>query len=151
MRYADRVTAPTLLEEYERTRGEGFGQEVRRRIILGTYVLSSGYYDAYYRRALVARAFLTADFLDAFKQVDAVVMPTTPSTAFALGEKTISPLQMYLADIFTVPANIAGLPALTLPQGEDEQGLPCGFQFITPLFREDLLFYLGKQHANLSA
>jgi len=147
MRYADRVAGATLREEYEKTRGKGFGQEVRRRIILGTYVLSSGYYDAYYRRAVATRDLLTADFATVFSQVDAVVTPTAPTTAFALGEK-VTPLQMYLADIFTVPANIAGLPAISLPNGVDEVGLPCGFQLIAPPFREDLLFYLGKQHAN---
>jgi len=151
MRYADRIAGATLREEYEKTRGQGFGREARRRIILGTYVLSSGYYDAYYRRAVATRARLTADFNSAFEQVDAVVMPTTPTTAFALGEKSADPLPMYLADVYTVPANIAGLPALTVPEGVDEAGLPSGFQFIAPPFREDLLFHLGKQHANLPA
>lgn len=151
MRYANRVAGSALREEYEKTRGAGFGRETRRRIILGTYVLSAGYYDAYYRRARAARALLTADFSAAFGQVDAVVTPTTPTTAFALGEKTADPLEMYLTDVFTAPANIAGLPALTLPYGTDENGLPCGFQFIAPPFHEDLLFHLAKQHANLSA
>lgn len=151
IRYGDRVAGATLLEEYEKTRGVSFGREVRRRIILGTYVLSSGYYDAYYRRAVATRALLTTDFNAVFKQVDVVVMPTTPTTAFALGEKSADPLSMYLADIYTVPANIAGLPAITVPEGRDASGLPCGFQFIAPAFREDLLFHLGKQHANLPA
>lgn len=149
MRFGDRRVGATLREEYNKTRGEGFGREVRRRIILGTYVLSSGYYDAYYRRAIAVQNLLRADFASTFAQVDAIVMPTTPTTAFALGEKTDDPLQMYLADIFTVPANITGLPAITVPDGVDESGLPCGFQFIAPAFREDLLFHLGQHHATL--
>ncbi len=149
MRYADRRLGATLREEYNKTRGEGFGREVRRRIILGTYVLSSGYYDAYYRRAIAVQNLLRTDFAAAFAEVDAVVMPTTPTTAFKLGEKTADPLQMYLADIYTVPANIAGLPAITVPDRVDESGLPRGFQFTVPAFREDLLFHLGKKHATL--
>ncbi|MFH1170180.1 MAG: Asp-tRNA(Asn)/Glu-tRNA(Gln) amidotransferase subunit GatA [Candidatus Vogelbacteria bacterium] len=149
IRYGDRVTGATWREEYEKTRGQKFGREARRRIMLGTYVLSAGYYDAYYRRALAVRDLLIADFAKAFSQVDVVVMPTTPTTAFALGEKMADPLQMYLADVFTVPANIAGLPALSVPNGVDERGLPFGFQFVAPAWREDLLFQLGQQHANL--
>ena len=149
VRYGERVAGATWREEYEKTRGQKFGREVRRRIILGTYALSAGYYDAYYRRAVATRDLLVADFANAFSQVDAVIMPTTPTTAFALGEKVTDPLQMYLADVFTVPANIAGLPALSVPNGVDERGLPFGFQFIAPSWREDLLFQLGNQHANL--
>ena len=149
VRYGLSLHGEDLLGDYAASRGAGFGSETRRRIMLGTYVLSAGYYDAYYRRALATRDLLVADFANAFNQVAAVVTPTTPTTAFALGEKTTDPLQMYLADVFTVPANVAGLPALSVPNGVDKSGLPFGFQFVAPHFREDLLFQLGKQHANL--
>lgn len=126
------------------SRQQGFGDEVKRRIMLGTYALSAGYYDAYYLRAQKVRSLVRGDFMAAFEQVDAILGPTTPTTAFKLGEKTDSPLEMYLADIYTVPVNLAGVPALVLPSGRDSSGLPMGVQLIADHFREDKLFALGK-------
>lgn len=136
-----------LLEDYKLTRGIGFGKEVRRRILLGTYVLSSGYYDAYYNNAQAARALIKHDFAEAFKKVDIIATPTTPSPAFALGEKTNDPIQMYLADMFTIPANIASIPALTIPSGTVSEGgvdLPLGLQLHARECCEDILFAVGK-------
>jgi aspartyl-tRNA(Asn)/glutamyl-tRNA(Gln) amidotransferase subunit A len=115
---------------YEATRTEGFGPEVTLRIMVGTYVLSSGYYDAYYKKAQCVRTLITHDFAEAFKKVDVIATPTTPTTAFKFGEKTNDPLQMYLADIFTIPVNLAGLPGLSIPCGKDKKGLPIGLQLI---------------------
>ena len=129
------------------SRGAGFGKEVRRRILVGTYVLSSGYYDAYYNKAQALRALISADFDKAFKEVDIIITPTAPSPAFKLGSKTKDPVQMYLEDIFTVPANIAGIPALSVPSGfvkVDGTNLPLGLQFMSPMCREDILFSVGK-------
>jgi aspartyl-tRNA(Asn)/glutamyl-tRNA(Gln) amidotransferase subunit A len=131
------------IEDYFETRGTGFGAEARRRIILGTYVLSSGYYDAYYGSALTMRDAITREFRDAFKQVDLILTPTTPTPAFKIGEKASDPLAMYLADIFTVPANIAGVPAISLPSGFADK-LPLGIQLTADLGREDTLFVAGK-------
>jgi aspartyl-tRNA(Asn)/glutamyl-tRNA(Gln) amidotransferase subunit A len=125
-----------LHEMYANTRGEAFGGEVKRRIIMGAYVLSSGYYDAYYIKAQKVRSLIRKDFTDAFKQVDVIVTPTTPELPFKLGEKKEDPLKMYLSDIFTANINLAGLPAITLPVGFVEE-LPVGMQVIAPLFRED--------------
>lgn len=136
-----------LFGDYTATRGAGFGAEVRRRIMLGAYVLSSGYYDAFYNKANDARRLITADFLRAFEEVDVIATPTTPTSAWKFGEKSASPLQMYLADIFTVPANIAGLPAITVPSGYEEADgarLPLGFQLTAPAWREDILFRAGS-------
>jgi len=136
-----------LLEDYKKTRGLGFGKEVRRRILLGTYVLSTGYYDAYYNKAQNARHLITQDFVDGFKTVDSIITPTAPTPAFKIGEKTSDPIQMYLEDIFTVPANIAGIPALSVPSGFAEvegKQLPLGLQFMSPPCREDILFSVGK-------
>lgn len=119
-----------LLESYVRSRTEGFGPEVKRRIMLGTYVLSAGYYDAYYRKAQQVRRLIQEDFRQAFATVDCVLMPTTPTTAFALGEKLEDPLQMYLSDIYTVSANLAGIPAVSVPCGADAAGLPIGAQIL---------------------
>lgn len=132
------------IEDYFKTRGKGFGREVRRRIILGTYVLSSGYYDEYYGSALEMKRLITEELSDRFKEVDLILTPTTPTPAFKLGEKTSSPLSMYLADIFTVPANIAGLPSISLPSGFDDV-LPLGIELTADLGREDNLLTTGKE------
>jgi len=128
--------AATMEDMYVNSRSEGFGAEVKRRIMLGTYVLSAGYYDAYYRRAQKVRTLIRRDFLNAFKECDVLLTPTTPTTAFRLGEKTDDPLQMYLSDIFTVSVNLAGLPGLSLPHGKDAKGLPIGVQLIGKPFGE---------------
>lgn len=147
VRYGYHADGANLLEDYERSRGEGFGREVRRRILLGTYVLSSGYYDAYYGRANAVREMLKQDLAKAFEGVDIIATPTTPTPAFKIGEKSSDPLQMYLADIFTVPVNIAGVPAISVPSGfveEDGAKLPLGIQFIAPHFGEEALFTIGQ-------
>jgi aspartyl-tRNA(Asn)/glutamyl-tRNA(Gln) amidotransferase subunit A len=129
----------TLRDMYDHTRDEGFGAEVKRRIMLGTYVLSAGYYDAYYLKAQQVRTLLRQDYEEAFGVVDVIVMPTTPTPAFKLGEKTDDPLQMYLADIFTVSANLAGLPAISVPCGFSPDSLPIGLQFTGRMFDEATL------------
>ena len=143
VRYGHRAkldTNDSILELYEKTRSEGFGTEVKRRILIGTYVLSSGYYDAYYKRAQKVRSLIKNDFDEVFKKVDIRLTPTTPSSAFPLGSKgTQDPVEMYMNDIFTVPANLAGLPALSLPVGLDELGLPLGVQLIGNNWQEPLL------------
>jgi len=144
VRFGLHVDGKDLLDDYMKTRGTGFGKEAKRRIILGTYVLSAGYYDAYYRKACAMRSVIRRDFETAFTSVDAIAIPTTPSPAFALGEKTADPLQMYLEDIFTVPANTAELPAISIPSGTTNGGLPVGFQLIAPYFGESTLFSIGK-------
>ena len=120
-----------LIEMYEHTRGEGFGDEVKRRVLIGTYVLSSGYYDAYYLKAQKVRKLIKGDFDNSFKKVDAILTPSTPSSAFKIGEKTNDPISMYLNDIFTVPVNLAGLPAISIPAGKDHKGHPLGLQLIS--------------------
>jgi len=146
IRYGKRSKeADTLLETYIQSRSEGFGAEVKRRIMLGTYVLSSGYYDAYYKRAQKVRRLIKNDFTNAFKECDALLTPTTPTTAFKLGDKTSDPLAMYLNDIFTVSANIAGVPAISVPIGLDSAGLPVGAQLMTNDFEETKLFSLAKE------
>ncbi len=132
-----------LRDLYERTRAEGFGAEVRRRIMIGTYVLSAGYYDAYYLKAQKIRALIARDFDEAWQKVDAIVTPATPSAAFAEGENTDDPVKMYLNDVFTVTANLAGLPGLALPTGLDHQGLPLGLQVIGRAFDEETVFAVG--------
>lgn len=149
VRYGHRAEAPTdLLDHYLRSRAEGFGPEVKRRIILGTYVLSSGYYDAYYGRAQKVRTLIRRDFTEAFAKVDAIISPTSPEPAFKAGEKTADPLKMYLADIFTIAANLAGICGISVPCGFDETKgarLPVGLQFLGPALGEDSL--LGIAHA----
>lgn len=136
-RYGHRTQDAKALEEmYVKSRSEGFGTEVKRRIMLGTYVLSSGYYDAYYRRAQKVRTLIRRDFEQAFQECDVLLTPTTPTTAFKLGEKTADPLEMYLADIFTVSVNLAGMPAISIPFGADAKGLPIGLQIIGKAFDE---------------
>lgn len=127
------------------SRQAGFGAEVKRRIMLGTYVLSSGYYDAYYLKAQKVRRLIRQDFLEVFRNFDLLLTPTTPTTAFKFGEKLTDPIAMYLSDIFTAPANLAGIPAISVPYGMDEQGLPIGIQLMAADFREDLLFAVAHQ------
>ena len=128
-----------LMEMYTQTRAKGFGQEVKRRIILGTYVLSAGYYDAYYRKASQVRTLMRKDFEDAFRQVDVIIAPTAPTPAFRIGEKTEDPLQMYLSDIFTIPVNIAGIPGISIPCGFSRENLPIGLQIMGKHFDEGML------------
>ncbi|SDB30257.1 aspartyl/glutamyl-tRNA(Asn/Gln) amidotransferase subunit A [Desulfonatronum thiosulfatophilum] len=136
--------AQDLIEMYRNSRSKGFGEEVQRRIMLGTYVLSSGYYDAYYKKAAQVRRLIQQDFLAAFERCDVICGPVTPTTAFGMGEKTSDPLQMYLTDIFTISLNLAGLPGLSLPVGLGKRsGLPVGMQIFGPAFREDLLLQVG--------
>ena len=138
------LSGSNLDEMYIKTRSEGFGEEVKRRILLGTFVLSTGYYDAYYRRAQKARTLIKQDFDAAFQQCDCILTPTSPTTAFRLGEKIKNPLTMYLSDIFTVSANLAGIPAMSLPCGLDSIGLPIGVQLMAPHFCESTLFQIGQ-------
>ncbi len=142
-----------LLADYLLTRGEGFGKEVRRRIMLGTYVLSSGYYDAYYGKANQVKNLLKADFRKTFEEVNFVMTPTSPTVAFKIGEKASDPLALYLADIFTVPANITGLPSISIPSGfalTDGKKLPLGLQFTAPFLAESSLFEIAKQFEKLN-
>jgi aspartyl-tRNA(Asn)/glutamyl-tRNA(Gln) amidotransferase subunit A len=133
--------AKNLFEVYTKSRSEGFGKEVKRRIMLGTYVLSAGYYDAYYLKAQKVRTLIRRDFEKAFTEVDVLVTPTSPTTAFKLGEKTEDPLQMYLSDIFTINVNLAGLPGMSLPCGFSSSGLPIGMQLISGPFQEEKIFH----------
>lgn len=133
----------TLSDWYAQVRGTGFGAETKRRIMLGTFILSAGYYDAYYKQAQKTRTLIKQDFAQVFKEVDVLITPATPTTAFALGEKTQDPLAMYLSDIFTVGANIAGICGLVLPIGQDDQGLPIGLQLLAAPLAEEKLFGLG--------
>ena len=148
IKYGFHKEGSNLLEDYLLSRGEGFGREARRRIMLGTYVLSSGYYDAYYNKASTVRELLKSDFAKAFESVDAILTPTAPSPAFKIGEKASDPVAMYLEDIFTVTANLVGVPAMSVPAGEKEvdgKKLPIGLQLIANNGREDVLFDLGKK------
>ncbi len=135
VKYGLSIEAGSLREMYERTRGEGFGAEVKRRIMLGTYVLSSGYYDAYYVKAQKVRTLLKQDFDRAFAQVDAIVAPTSPTVAFPIGARTDDPYQMYLADVFTIPANMAGIAGVAVPCGFSD-GLPVSLQVLGKAFDE---------------
>jgi aspartyl-tRNA(Asn)/glutamyl-tRNA(Gln) amidotransferase subunit A len=142
VRYGRRVAdAENLLDMYKRTRAEGFGAEVKRRIMIGTYALSAGYYDAYYLKAQKVRTLIKQDFEAAFEKVDVLVSPTSPTTAFKLGAKLADPLSMYLDDLMTIPVNMAGLPGLSLPCGMDSSGMPIGLQLIGNVLREDQVFH----------
>ena len=154
VRYGARVGGKDLTDLYERTRAEGFGPEVRRRIMIGTYVLSAGYYDAYYVRAQKVRALILRDFTQAFAKVDALLTPTAPSAAFAQGEKMDDPVAMYLNDVFTVPASMAGIPGLSVPAGLSSQGLPLGLQVLGKPFDEETILTVGaaiERAANFKA
>jgi aspartyl-tRNA(Asn)/glutamyl-tRNA(Gln) amidotransferase subunit A len=144
VRYGSRKGDASLSALYRETRSAGFGPEVKRRILLGTFALSAGYHDAYYGRAQKVRALLARDFAAAFRQVDAILCPTSPEPAFAFGAKTDDPLAMYLADVFTVPASLAGLPAVSVPTGFSGDGLPIGMQLVGPGDAEPLLFALAR-------
>ena len=138
VKYGFRAENPVdLLDMYKQSRSQGFGPEVKRRIMLGTYALSSGYYDAYYKKAQQARTLIKRDFDEAFKQVDIIVTPTAPTAAFKLGEKTDDPLQMYLSDIFTISINLAGIPGISLPCGLTRERLPIGLQILGRHFDEE--------------
>ena len=137
--------AKNLMEMYTKTRAEGFGPEVKRRIMLGTYALSSGYYDAYYKKAQQMRALVTEDFKKAFEKVDILISPTCPNTAFDLGAKASDPLQMYLTDIATISANLAGIPGISVPAGFDKDGMPIGLQILAPQLQEGKLFNMAYQ------
>jgi aspartyl-tRNA(Asn)/glutamyl-tRNA(Gln) amidotransferase subunit A len=139
VKYGFRAPGKDIIEMYKKTRSAGFGKEVKRRIILGTYVLSSGYYDAYYRKAGQVRTLIKGDFDNAFEQCDLVITPVSPTTAFRIGEKIEDPLTMYLSDIFTIPVNLAGLPGLSVPCGFDHLGLPIGLQIIGKPLDEPLM------------
>jgi len=136
VKYGFRSNGENLIDMYEKTRSEGFGSEVKRRIMIGTYVLSSGYYDAYYLKAQKVRRLIKNDFDEVYKKVDAILTPSTPSAAFKINEKTNDPVSMYLNDIFTVPVNLAGLPAISIPAGLDKSGYPLGLQIIGKAFDE---------------
>ena len=136
MKYGLRTEGKNLIDMYEKTRSEVFGDEVKRRIMIGTYVLSSGYYDAYYLKAQKVRRLIKNDFNEEFKKVDAILTPSTPSSAFKVGEKSNDPVSMYLNDIFTVPVNLAGLPGISIPAGLDKKGYPLGLQIIGKPFDE---------------
>ena len=144
IRYGHRAKDFSSLDElYVKSRTEGFGDEVKRRIMLGTYVLSSGYYDAYYKRGQKVRTLIIDDFKKAFEKCDVIAIPTTPNTSFKFGEKTSNPLEMYLEDIYTVPVNIAGLPGISVPGGFDKNGMPIGMQFISKAFDEENLLQVA--------
>jgi aspartyl-tRNA(Asn)/glutamyl-tRNA(Gln) amidotransferase subunit A len=147
VRYGARVDGNAPIDMYGKTRGAGFGAEVKRRIILGTYVLSSGYYDAYYLRAQKVRTLIRNDFLQAFEKVDAIVTPTTPTAAFKIGEKSDDPLQMYLSDIFTISCNLAGICGLSLPCGFTKSPkLPIGLQLLGKPFGEETILKIAHTY-----
>ncbi len=150
IRYARTHHPKNLLDLYLRNRGEGFGAETKRRIILGTFVLSSGYYDAYYAKAQKVRTLIARDFEEAFKQVDVLLAPVTPTPPFKIGEKASDPLSMYLSDILTIPANLAGLPALALPVSRETKNLPVGFQLIGKPWREADILGIGRYYEELT-
>jgi aspartyl-tRNA(Asn)/glutamyl-tRNA(Gln) amidotransferase subunit A len=144
VRYGLRVPADGLAQMYEKTRAEGFGAEVKRRVLIGTYVLSAGYYDAYYNKARQVRALIARDFSEAFKEVDVLLTPTAPSAAFAAGDKMDDPVAMYLNDVFTVPTSLAGLPGISVPAGLSADGLPLGLQLIGRAFDEATVLRAGR-------
>jgi aspartyl-tRNA(Asn)/glutamyl-tRNA(Gln) amidotransferase subunit A len=146
VRYSSRVEASSLSDMYRKTRGAGFGVEVKRRIMLGTYVLSAGYYDAYYRKAQQVRSLISGDFTRAFETVDALVTPVSPMPAFKLGEKVDDPLAMYLSDVYTLTGDLAGVPCMSVPCGQSPEGLPIGLQVFTKHFDETTMFRIAHQY-----
>jgi aspartyl-tRNA(Asn)/glutamyl-tRNA(Gln) amidotransferase subunit A len=150
VRYGPRQPASTMWEVFFNTRGEKFGPEVKRRIMLGTYALSAGYYEAYYGKAQKVRTLIKRDFEQAFQSVDAIAAPVAPTTAFRIGEHTNDPLAMYLEDVFTLPANLAGIPGLAFPVGFDSQGLPIGMQLMGSHFKEDVLFRIAHAYQQVT-
>jgi aspartyl-tRNA(Asn)/glutamyl-tRNA(Gln) amidotransferase subunit A len=145
--YGHRTAEPEdYIEVYSKSREEGFGKEVKRRIMLGTYTLSSGYYDAYYLKALKVRNLIRGDFRSAFEKCDCMMMPVSPTTAFEMGEKVDDPLEMYLSDIYTISANLAGIPAISIPCGFDSSNLPVGLQILGPAFGEDQLLRIARMY-----
>lgn len=150
VRFGMRWPADSLLEMFTRSRGHGFGAEVKRRIMLGTYALSAGYYDEFYGQAQKVRTLLKQDFEDVFRQVDVVAAPVAPTTAFKLGEHGDDPLAMYLEDVFTLPANLAGIPAIAFPVGFDQSHLPLGMQLMAAPFREDVLFRIARTYQQVT-
>ena len=149
IRYGLSAEATKLYDVYAKTRGIGFGREVRRRILLGTYILSHGYYDAYYNTAVKARNAIMSELNSVFADVDAIITPTSPCLPFKFNEKIQDPLAMYMSDLFTVPANIASIPAMSIPSGKTDSGLPFALHLMAPLFREDILFTIGKDFEKL--
>jgi len=149
IRYGLREEGDKLLDVYKKSRAKGFGKEVRRRILLGTYILSHGYYDAYYNTALKVRQIIKNELFNFFKDFDAFITPTAPTLPFKLGEKMDDPVAMYLSDIFSAPANLADIPAISIPSGKTESGLPFGIQITAPFLREDILFAIGKDFEKL--
>ena len=143
VKYGFRTQGKNLIDMYEKTRSDGFGNEVKRRIMIGTYVLSSGYYDAYYLKAQKVRRLIKKDFDEAYNKVDAILTPSTPSSAFKIGEKLNDPISMYLNDIFTVPVNLAGLPGISIPAGFDNNGYPLGLQIIGKAFDEQTILNIA--------
>jgi aspartyl-tRNA(Asn)/glutamyl-tRNA(Gln) amidotransferase subunit A len=148
VKYGLRVESDNIIDMFSQTRSQGFGTEVKRRIMLGTYALSAGYYDAYYLKALKARTLIKQDFEKAFEQCDVIAGPTAPTPAFRLGEKTQNPLEMYLSDIFTISVNLAGICAISIPAGLSRDMLPIGLQLIAPAFEEGRLFAVASAYEN---
>jgi aspartyl-tRNA(Asn)/glutamyl-tRNA(Gln) amidotransferase subunit A len=149
IRYGLHEDGKNLYEVYTKSRGKGFGKEVRRRILLGTYILSHGYYDAYYNTAIKVRDAIKEELTNIFLEVDAIITPTSPFMPFKFGEKLKDPVGMYLSDLFSVPANIAGIPAISIPSGKNREGLPFGLHIMAPFLREDILFTIGKDFEKL--
>lgn len=151
VRYTSRNNGGTLSEMYRDTRGAGFGAEVKRRIMLGTYVLSAGYYDAYYRKAQQVRALIARDFGEAFAAVDAIVAPVSPFPAFKIGEKLDDPLAMYLSDVYTLTGDLAGVPCMSVPCGASAEGLPIGLQIFAKHFDEAAMFRVASNYERASS
>lgn len=151
VRYTMRADAPTLSDMYRNTRGVGFGPEVKRRIMLGTYVLSAGYYDAYYKKAQQVRTLITQDFREAFEEVDALVTPVSPFPAFKIGEKVNDPLAMYLSDVYTLTGDLSGVPCMSVPCGASKEGLPIGLQILTKHFDEATMFRIAHNYEQAHA